>query len=299
MENYPNHSRNDLRNRETEALATRQIDRALETLEPNFPLIDSSTARTIAATAHAGMGTVLEHFAATGRIDAYRALDEISEAIVCGLNPTWAAALAFYIENLLLPDPDHAPLRALEPAPEVYLESSREFAGGWTILRTSLDRLDGASTPFGWWPNDGLGLPLDLHAVEVSVRNAVGFHGLDVRGIITLEKLQSLSDDIAIHGEALASCAAALEISRPTGALFKRRFVGSFDSMTDFLAAVAEQRGLLDRSVRGDEKVRGPTVNLDRLRRGLEHLYAWHQGPTQLHVFARAPRIARLSHLNP
>lgn len=58
---------------------------------------DLTLARMIAAALHAGHGTALERFAATGRLDAPRALDELNHVEVPIEREGWVDALGRYV----------------------------------------------------------------------------------------------------------------------------------------------------------------------------------------------------------
>lgn len=58
---------------------------------------DEGIARLLAATMHQGPGTALEHFAATGELDAEAALAELNEVTVPLEREGWVDALGKYI----------------------------------------------------------------------------------------------------------------------------------------------------------------------------------------------------------
>lgn len=60
---------------------------------------DEGVARLLAATMHDGSGTALEHFAATGELDAEAALRELGEVVVPLEREGWVDALGRYIIN--------------------------------------------------------------------------------------------------------------------------------------------------------------------------------------------------------
>lgn len=62
------------------------------------PEVQQATlARVIAATLHDGPGTALEHFAATGELDATALLDELNSVAVPFEQEAWVDALARYV----------------------------------------------------------------------------------------------------------------------------------------------------------------------------------------------------------
>lgn len=63
----------------------------------NTDVADEGIARLLAATMHDGPGTALEHFAATGELDAEAALAELNEVTVPLEREGWVDALGKYI----------------------------------------------------------------------------------------------------------------------------------------------------------------------------------------------------------
>ncbi|MDL9980102.1 hypothetical protein [Microbacterium candidum] len=78
-----------------------QADTALAILDDwsdgNTDVADEGIARLLAATMHDGPGTALEHFAATGELDAEAALAELNEVTVPLEREGWVDALGKYI----------------------------------------------------------------------------------------------------------------------------------------------------------------------------------------------------------
>lgn len=78
-----------------------QADTALAILDDwsdgNTAVADEGIARLLAATMHDGPGSALEHFAATGELDAEAALAELNEVTVPLEREGWVDALGRYI----------------------------------------------------------------------------------------------------------------------------------------------------------------------------------------------------------
>lgn len=78
-----------------------QADTALQILDDwtdsNTDVADEGIARLLAATMHDGAGSALEHFAATGELDAEAALAELNEVTVPLEREGWVDALGRYI----------------------------------------------------------------------------------------------------------------------------------------------------------------------------------------------------------
>lgn len=78
-----------------------QTDRAQELIELwltlNIEAQDEALARLIAAAVHAGSGSALERFAATGHLDPEAALDEINRARVPMEREPWLDSLGRFI----------------------------------------------------------------------------------------------------------------------------------------------------------------------------------------------------------
>jgi hypothetical protein len=98
-------TRHRLRCEEQEAHAAEVIRAELH----HGDVITSDVARLIAATVHAGPGTALERFAASGAIDAESAIAEIDRCLLNRQRANWVIALWDYIERL----PSRAPAAAL------------------------------------------------------------------------------------------------------------------------------------------------------------------------------------------
>lgn len=65
--------------------------------EGDTHVADEGIARLLAATMHDGPGSALEHFAATGELDAEKALDELNAVTVPLEREGWVDALGRYI----------------------------------------------------------------------------------------------------------------------------------------------------------------------------------------------------------
>lgn len=89
-----------LRTREQEDHVTALISLALALADDLGTAVDPASARVIAATLHAGCGTALERFAATGMVDAATALSEIDECRREAARWSWVAALWDFLERL-------------------------------------------------------------------------------------------------------------------------------------------------------------------------------------------------------
>ncbi|MCC4907787.1 hypothetical protein [Microbacterium sp. cx-59] len=78
-----------------------QSDTALQILDDwsygDTNVADEGIARMLAATMHDGPGSALEAFAATGQLDAERALNELNEVTVPLEREAWVDALGRYI----------------------------------------------------------------------------------------------------------------------------------------------------------------------------------------------------------
>ncbi len=78
-----------------------QADTALQILDDwsygDTTVADEGIARLLAATLHDGPGTALEHFAATGELDAETALRELGDVTVPLEREGWVDALGRYI----------------------------------------------------------------------------------------------------------------------------------------------------------------------------------------------------------
>lgn len=78
-----------------------QSDTALQILDDfsygDTTVADEGIARMLAATMHDGPGSALETFAATGQLDAERALNELNEVTVPLEREAWVDALGRYI----------------------------------------------------------------------------------------------------------------------------------------------------------------------------------------------------------
>lgn len=77
-----------------ERLARQQIDRAVERAAEAGGLIDTATARLIAAASHEGADTTLARFAATGELDPNQARTELATT---NAPSRWRAALQRYL----------------------------------------------------------------------------------------------------------------------------------------------------------------------------------------------------------
>lgn len=84
---------------ENEHLARRRITRAVETAKNRGDVIDTDTARLIAATIHRGPTTALGRFAATGELDRQLAGIELWESNIHELRPSWWNALDTYLNE--------------------------------------------------------------------------------------------------------------------------------------------------------------------------------------------------------
>lgn len=78
-----------------------QSDTALQILDDfsygDTTVADEGIARMLAATMHDGPGSALQAFAATGQLDAERALNELNEVTVPLEREAWVDALGHYI----------------------------------------------------------------------------------------------------------------------------------------------------------------------------------------------------------
>lgn len=273
---------------EQEAHAAREIEHALDNLTEEEPLISNDIARVIAASIHTGAGSILEHFAATNRLNPKEALREVGEAIRQHDHPTWAVALALFLENLESPLPDTRTPEYQEPAPEVFLRFGETGQAGWVpLIGTSTifeERLQ-AFDP-DWSGNDGITRQLDRDDWEIG--NVVGFHGVDISHAKGLRTLLRLAQGINKYGEGFAAYLHLFGIEGASRYTYQRLHLGAFENLTEMIAAFAFTHGLLNTdNTPGEDRTRGPTVNTRLLERGLSEHYLWHTGRTQLHLFAR------------
>ena len=273
---------------EQEAHAQREIEHALDNLTEDEPLISNDTARVIAASIHSGAGSILEHFAATNRLDPKQALREVGEAIRQHDHPTWGVALALFLENLEAPLPDARTPEFEEPAPEVFLRSAATGQADWIPLIGTPTSFEERLQDFDpRWPGaDGITRQLDRSDWELG--NAVGFHSVDVSQASGLRTLLRLAQGINKYGESFAAYLALFGIEGASRYTYQRLHLGNFENLTEMIAAFAFTHGLLNTdNAPGEDRTRGPTVNTRLLERGLSEHYLWHTGRTQLHLFAR------------
>jgi hypothetical protein len=273
---------------EQQAHARQEIERALDKLSEDKPVISTDVARVIAATIHTGAGSILEHFAATNRLNIRAAREEVSTAIARSDHPIWSMALTLYLENLQRPLPDIRPVDYREPAPEVFLRSAATGVSGWIALAGAPGSMEIGLQIFDpeWEATDLTRRQIDRPDWEIS--NVVGFHGLDVSSVSSLRSLCRLAQGINRYGEGFAAYLAIFGLEGASRYAYQRLHMGEFDNVTELVAAFAFTSGLLDSdNSPGDDRARGPTVSARLLERSLSEHYRWHEGRTKLHLFAR------------
>jgi hypothetical protein len=276
---------------EQEAHAQQEIEHAIDDLSEDEPLISNDTARLIAAAVHAGDGSILEHFAATNRLNPKLALREVNEAIHQHDHPTWGFVLALYLESIESPLPDARTPEFREPAPEVFLRSGETGRAGWVPLGGPPAFFEKTLQAFDpdWSAEGDVTRRLDRDDWEIG--NVVGFHGVDVSGAPNLRRLLQLAQGINKYGEGFAAYLALFGIDGASRYTYQRLHLGAFDNLTTMVAAFAFSQGILDAdNTPGEDRTRGPTVNIRLLERGLSEHYLWHSGRTSLHLFARDTR---------
>jgi hypothetical protein len=273
---------------EQQAHARREIEQALDNLSEDEPVISTDVARVIAASIHSGPGSILEHFAATNRLNAKVAREEVRDAIARGEHPVWSMALTLYLENLESPLPDLRPVDYQEPTPEVFLRSPSTGASGWLVLEGALSATEVDLQVFDpdWSEIEPARHQIDR--LDWEIGNVVGFYGADLRSVPSLRALHRLAQGVNKYGEAFGAYLSIFGADGASRYTYQRLHVGTFENRTELVASFAFTAGLLDpNDTPGEDRTRGPTVNIRFLERSLSEHYSWKQGRSKLHLFAR------------
>jgi hypothetical protein len=284
----PIKSRHEKLTAEQEVHARAHIETALSKLSVENPLVSTETARVIAAALHQGRGTILEHFAATGRLNPEVALDELGQLVGTDIDQTWLDALRWHLDEIVRPWPDRRPPNFNEPAPEVFVSSPEGTRGQWITLvdewrdiAAQLSEIDPA------W--------LDRTALDVQTRgdlwtfgNAVGLHGLDLTQSRNLSQAIRIAKGVDRYGEGFAAYVRSYGMFGASRLRYLHLHVGSFDNMTELVDAYAYSRGMQwpDASPKA-ARVRGPTLTPQRLERDVRKHFLLVEGRAQIHMFQR------------
>ena len=282
----PIERRHDRLTAEQEAHASAEINRALEKLDEQHPVIDTDTARLIASCLHLGHGSLLERFAATGRLAPAGAAKELGAQTDINKLP-WIVALGRYLQEIAEPSPDLPPPDFREPSPEVFLSPPDSLCmGQWVEIATqprtleaSLDQLD----PH-WLPKDGE--VLQQNRRDWIIGNIVGFHDLEFDEALDLPHIKEIARGLAKYGEAFAAFTSAIGHANSSRAWFLKRYVASYPNMTAAVEDFAYAYHLLNPlSSPGEERTREP-VNARLIERGLRESFICKQERRGLHMFS-------------
>lgn len=290
MEQEQPHRRNRERlTPEQEAYAQAEIEIALQKLDERQPTIGTGTARVIAACLHGGYGTVLEHFAATGRLNPRAASEELRHVIDLdeGGRKLWADALGNYTNEILHPPLDRLPPEFTEPPfPEAFITPANGSQGEWVSLATpthtlewSLEKLDPEWKPHG--DNQ-----LQRNRNNWTIENIVGFHDLEISPRMNVMLLHNIAREIKRYGELYAAFVSEVGPLGASRARLIRSYIGSFDNMTEVVETYAHAHGILDPDSHPATNGEHRAFSVRLLERGLRELFMCHQGRTQVHVFA-------------
>lgn len=273
---------------EQEAHAHKLIESALDERSEVQPTVDTDTARVIAACFHGGYGTLLEHFAGTGKLNPIAMREELDELRELGNDPRWFEALRDYLNEVIKPAPDRRPIEFTEPEPEAFLRSP-DGHGNWVPLLGSTEEVNSALEGIDpHWRPSGAQSALQLDRRDWEIVNTVGFHGIRLDEIHRLRKLVRMADCVKQWGEAFAAYLDTFGVPAASGFGFRARYQGSFPSMTEAAAEYAEALRLFCPTSPTDRRVRGPTISTHLLERSLRERLIVVDGRTAVHLFRHA-----------
>ena len=238
----------------------------------------------IAATLHAGYGSHLEHFAATGALNPAGALNELDGDRIDLHQPPWISALWDFLERIHNPHPDQPETEHTEPAPQVFIQPRDSGLD----LRPGGRWLDADRHP------DDLTAQMNEIAEQtpgttVEVSAWLGFHQLMLPPRSDAEDIALYAQGIKELGEPYALYAihvgAPLEVRDVLA-----RHEGTYESMTDFVAHAPKESlaYALSKADRHIDPTRGHA--LDEFEKILRRTYLCLEGTEGVHVFHRYDR---------